>query len=506
MYRGLIPLGAVAAADEGEALGATAPASARRNRAVTVGAGRRAPRGATVGLTHADVLGAAVVAFASHEVRDRALERRTAMTGVGAPPTVSAQPPVALQGLSRSWAELLRRQPGVADTLVPLVLALLFLVVPALVPPGLEGPGGRGGPDLALSGADVALTIVSALALTQRRRRPLLTLLITGAVAAVALAGDWHANLAQMAVAVAVFNYGLRRARAQAVLATAVTSVGLGAMSVLAVTFGQAAWGRQDVVLWLCTAAAVAVAVQSRRATILALEDRARRAEESREETARRRVAEDRLRIARELHDVIAHHVAVISVQAGVAEHLLERNPTSAREALSHVRSSAKDVLAELQSVLGVLRQDETALPTAPPPGLSGLDELVASFRAMGVSVDFEAPATIPALSPAADVAAFRLVQEALTNAQKHAPGAAAAVQVRACADGVELVVTNTGPPRREEPALPKPDVPAPVGSGLGLVGMRERVTAAGGVLETGRSADAGFRVAARLPALAESR
>ena len=425
------------------------------------------------------------------------------MTGVGAPPTYGAERPAALQGLGRSCAETLRRHPAAADTLVPLALALLFLVVPALVPPGLEGPGGREGPDLVLTGADVALTIVSALALTSRRHRPLLTLLTTGTAAAVALAGDWQANLAQMAVAIAVFNYGLRRPRARTMFTTAVTSVVLGTVSVLAVTLGQAAWGRQDVVLWLCTAAAVAVAVQSRRATILALEDRARRAEESREETARRRVAEDRVRIARELHDVIAHHVAVISVQAGVAEHLLERNPTSAREALSHVRSSAKDVLAELQSVLGVLRQDETALPTAPPPGLSGLDDLVASFRAMGVSVDFEAPAAVPALSPAADVAAFRLVQEALTNAQKHAPGAAAAVQVRACADGVELVVTNARPPRREEAAVPRP---APTGSGLGLVGMRERVTAAGGVLETGRTADAGFRVVARIPALGKSR
>ena len=114
--------------------------------------------------------------------------------------------------------------------------------------------------------------------------------------------------------------------------------------------------------LWLWTAAALGLAVQGRRATIAALQDRARRAEESREETALRRVAEDRVRIARELHDAIAHHAAVISVQAGVAEHLVDRDPAAARDALHHVRESAKAVLAELQSVLGVLRQDETDL------------------------------------------------------------------------------------------------------------------------------------------------
>ena len=425
------------------------------------------------------------------------------MTGTSVQPSLRPHHREALRGLGQFLAGPLRRHPAVADALVPLVLGLLFLLVPALVP---SGPGGPGSPDIALGGPDIALTVFSALALTQRRHRPLLALLTTGAAVAVALLGDWQANLAQLAVAVAMFNYGLRRPRARTVLAATVTSVVLGTLSVLVVTFGSAAWGRQDVVLWLCTAAAVAIAVQGRRATIVALEDRARRAEASREETARRRVAEDRVRIARELHDVIAHHVAVISVQAGVAEHLLERDPASAREALRHARSSAKDVLAELQSVLGVLRQDENVLPTAPPPGLSGLDDLVGSFRSMGADVELDAPATIPELSSAADVAAFRLVQEALTNVQKHAPGAPATVRLRACADGVELVVVNGRPPTPLGAGQPTSDVRVPAGSGLGLIGMRERVTAAGGALETGPTAEGGFRVGARMPLSQESR
>ena len=427
--------------------------------------------------------------------------------GAATPLGVGADRRVAVVELGRSLAGRLRRHPAVADALVPLLLALVFVVVPLVAPPGLDGPDGRRGPDLVLTGPDVALTVCSALLLTQRRRRPLLALVGTSAATAVAIAGGWQTNLAQLAVAVAMFNYGLLRPRTRTIAATAITSVSLGTLSVLGVISGQASWGRQDVVLWLCTAAAVAVAVQSRRATIAALEDRARRAEESREETARRRVAEDRVRIARELHDVIAHHAAVVSVQAGVAEHLLERDPAATREALRHVRSSAKAVLAELQSVLGVLRQDESALPTAPAPGLSGLEGLVASFRSMGAHVEVDAPEAVPDLSPAADVAGFRLVQEALTNVQKHATGAATTVRVRRRRDGVDLVVTNAPPPRRPAAAAcGATDPGSPTGSGLGLVGMRERVVAAGGTLETGPTPDGGYRVAALMPLPEEGR
>jgi hypothetical protein len=159
-------------------------------------------------------------------------------------------------------------------------------------------------------------------------------------------------------------------------------------------------WGRQDVVLWLWLATAAAASISSKRAAMVALEDRARRAEETREETARRRVAEDRVRIARELHDVIAHHVAVMSVQSGVAEHLVERDPAAAREALHRVRAAAKSVLSELQSVLGVLRQDESILPTTPAPGLGDLPGLVESFRAMGASVELVVPERTPPERP----------------------------------------------------------------------------------------------------------
>jgi len=303
-----------------------------------------------------------------------------------------------------------------------------------------------------------------------------------------------------------VFGYALDQPRVRGLTVAGVTSVLLGGSTILVGGLLRGEWGRPNVVLWLWTATAFAVAVQGQRATMAALEDRARQAEESREETVLRRVAEDRVRIARELHDVIAHHVAVMSVHSGVAEHLIERDPAAARTALHEVRAAAKSVLTELQSVLGVLRQDESDLPTAPAPGLSGLNGLVASFRAMGSPVEVLVPDELPSLSPAADVAAFRLVQEALTNIRKHATGAPATVAVRTVGDMAEVAVTNRRAPRAG-PASGSPVPPqALAGSGLGLVGMHERVLAAGGSLETGATADGGFRVAAELPLAQEDR
>jgi signal transduction histidine kinase len=393
---------------------------------------------------------------------------------------------------------MLRRHTGAADALLAAVLAAGFLLVPLVL-----AATRRAGDTLyvAITGPDVTLTIASALALTQLRRRPLFALLTTAAATVVGFAGGWQVNLAQLAVCIAIFNFSLRRPRRDAIVAVAVTSLMLVAAAIVAVPLGGQA-GVPDNLLRLLTATAIAIAVQSRRATIVALEDRARRAEETREETALRRVAEDRVRIARELHDVIAHNVAVISVQAGVAEHLLERDTRAAGEALHHVRASAKAVLAELQSVLGVLRQDESDLPTAPTPGIADLDELVASFRSIGMPAVITMSLPLPRLEPPADLAAFRTVQEALTNVQKHAVGAAATVALARRGDRVEVSVTNDRPQPRQSAtaALAGAQVIAPLGSGLGLLGMRERVVAAGGDLQTGPTSDGGFRVVAQLP------
>jgi signal transduction histidine kinase len=242
---------------------------------------------------------------------------------------------------------------------------------------------------------------------------------------------------------------------------------------------------------------ALADAVRNRRAYIAAVEERARRAEESREEDARRRVADERLRIARELHDVLAHHIAVINVQAGVAGHLLERQPEQAREALDHVRAAARSVLSEMQAVVTVLREPgESPDPTEPTPSLDRLDELIESYRGAGLTIDTVTRGTPTDLPAAIDLVAYRAVQESLTNVRKHAGNAAVVVELDYRPESFGLTVTNTG----TGPGSRRAGTDAESTGGFGLMGMRERVGSVGGAVRTGPTPDGGFVVAATLP------
>ena len=167
--------------------------------------------------------------------------------------------------------------------------------------------------------------------------------------------------------------------------------VGLLTMAVLtgaAMLFGSTPWYAQEnlgIFAWTGMAAAAGDAVRSRRAFVDAIRERAERAERTREEEARRRVAEERLRIARELHDVVAHHIALVNVQAGVASHVMDKRPDQAKEALAHVREASRSALNELRATVGLLRQSgDPEAPTEPAPGLGVLDELVDTFRQAG--------------------------------------------------------------------------------------------------------------------------
>jgi signal transduction histidine kinase len=241
---------------------------------------------------------------------------------------------------------------------------------------------------------------------------------------------------------------------------------------------------------WPGLAVAAGDAVRSRREAIAAAEERAERAERSREDEARRRVAEERLHIARDLHDVVAHRIAVVNVQAGVAAHLLRSKPDEADVALATVRSSARMVLDELAGILSVLRADgDEAASVEPAPTLDDLATLVASFAAAGLSVTYETTGVPGAVAASTALAVYRTVQEALTNAHKHGDGAAR-LRISYRPDAVEVRVANraragTGPG---------------AGSGFGLMGMRERVGAAGGALSAGQGADGSFCVEARFP------
>ncbi|MFF7095367.1 sensor histidine kinase [Streptomyces rubradiris] len=221
------------------------------------------------------------------------------------------------------------------------------------------------------------------------------------------------------------------------------------------------------------------------------------------EERARRTLLEERSRIARELHDVVAHHMSVISIQAQVAPHLVENPSPELLENLSGIRANALEALTELRRVLGVLRSEHPddpyglgapgtgAAPDAPQPTLDRLGALIENTRAAGLDVSAEVVGGIRPYAPGVELSAYRIVQEALSNALRHAPGSRVRVEVGHLPDGLRLKVDNSAPRR---PVPPSP------GAGHGLLGMRERVAMLGGRLVAGGTEGGGFSVTAFLP------
>jgi signal transduction histidine kinase len=221
------------------------------------------------------------------------------------------------------------------------------------------------------------------------------------------------------------------------------------------------------------------------------LREQAERAECERREAAERAAAAERARIARELHDVISHDVSLIVLQAAV-ERRVHRDGGATAQAFATIESSGREALAELRRMLGVLRKDDGDAPLRPQPGIADLPELVEQARAAGVPVDVVvdgAPVPVP---PGLDIAAYRIVQESITNAAKHAAGAAVTASLRYEDGALAIDVVNAV--GRHSPTRPLPD------GGHGLIGMKERVALFGGTLEASPVEDGGFRVRARLP------
>jgi signal transduction histidine kinase len=248
------------------------------------------------------------------------------------------------------------------------------------------------------------------------------------------------------------------------------------------------------VLLWAALAVALGKAVRSHRAYVAEAEDRARRAEQAKEDEANRRVAEERLRIARELHDVIGHHVALISVQAGALSCLLAPDQAEARESVTHIQQASADALEDLRLTVGLLREpgdgeQADTPPVDPLPGLSRLDDLVGSFAGAGLTVTREVTGRPRPLPEAADLTAYRVIQESLTNVRKHAACATASLHLGYTARALRLTIENDGHGASSTgPA------------GHGIIGMRERVAAVGGRLSAGPRPGGGYRVLAELP------
>jgi signal transduction histidine kinase len=215
------------------------------------------------------------------------------------------------------------------------------------------------------------------------------------------------------------------------------------------------------------------------------------------EREARRGAAEERQRITREVHDVVSYSLATISVQAGVALHVLEGQPDKAAQALSAIRAASKDALQELREVLGLLRQAEDLQFRPSAPGLGRLDTLVDSTTAAGIPTELRIVGRRRPLPAAVDLTAFRIVQEALTNVLRHAGPATAVVTIVFERDSLVVEVEDDGPGQTIESST--------TGSGSGIVGMHQRAAGVGGEVEASQRPDGGFVVRARLPVLGRS-
>jgi signal transduction histidine kinase len=359
----------------------------------------------------------------------------------------------------------------------------LLLLVPALTLPA-DAPGGT----VVLSGALKLLAVAACLALAVRRLWPVPVWLVTSVVAVIAVLVEHGPSGAVVLLFVALYTLGTRYPPRVSLAAGTLSGVAL-LLSQVSVSSARPAASTYAPATWCLLATVIGLAVRNQRRVVAEAHERARIAEESREEEARRRVDEERLRIARELHDVVAHHIAVINVQSGAAEHLLDTDPAAAQEAIGHVRAATGEVLAEMSTLLGLLRTGNDDDSREPARGLADLDGLVESFRRTGLRVTVRQEGELARLAPLVDVTAYRVLEEALTNASKHGTGGAADVVISQTGETTVLEVRN------------RVDGPVPdTADGHGLVGMRERVTAIGGVLNVGADGQGRYLVRAELP------
>lgn len=299
---------------------------------------------------------------------------------------------------------------------------------------------------------------------------------------------------------IAAYAYALHarsERRAAAVVSLAAAALLLAATPWFEDMSWQDASRMASVAAFPLVAGVLGYSAHNRRAYLAAVEERAMRAEESRESEARRRVGEERLRIARELHDLVAHQITLANAQATVAAHLFDSRPEQTRKSLTELVRTTSDALDDLRATVGLLRQSgDAAEPAEPAPGLSRLPTLLESFGRAGLKVSLEQEGTARQLPPGVDLTAYRIVQEALTNVTKHAGTGSARVHLVWNRDTLTLTVADDGGGARTGPEATASER-AP---GYGLIGMRERATAVGGRLTAGSRPEGGFLVSSELP------
>lgn len=367
---------------------------------------------------------------------------------------------------------------GVALLATAVALSVFFTL------PGIEGPAG---------GLVLALVVVHNGVLALRRLYPGLVLAVVVGSALVVLALGWPSVVLGLAVVVVAYSAG-------AELDALSSRLALGALLVSVAIGAAIAEDAGDLSTNVGNAGVLAVAwfvgstMRSRRAYAAQLERRNAELEAARDELAERAVARERVRIARELHDVIAHSMSVITIQAGAGRSVIDADPAEAKRSLAVIEDASRAALAETRRVLGLLRDPEQAAPVEPAPSLDGLEELLAGVRSAGVDVQLRRSGDFADVTPGQQLALYRIVQEALTNVIKHSGARKARVVLTRSGRDVRLEVVDDGRGSRGN-----------LGQGAGLRGMKERVDAYGGRFDAGDLAEDGFKVTATIPVGAAS-
>lgn len=383
---------------------------------------------------------------------------------------------------SRPWppaSRTARRLDGLGwqrDLALPAVLLVIQLAAAAAGVLGGHGPTTRLGP------VEWALLVVGPAALVFRRRWPVAVVWVAFA-ATLSPSGFWSANLSLIVAFFLAAVDGHRLSAWAVIVVGYLASVYLAPLVFgrpgVSLTFALALGG------WLAVLVVAAEVVRLRRER--AIETRTAQAI-----AARQRASEERLQTARDLHDVVGHHISLINVQAAVALDLMERRPEQARVALTAIEAASRSALDELRTMLAALRRDGDVAPRSPTPGLDRLDELTDVTRAAGIPVTARTVGERRPLPSAVDLAAYRIIQESLTNVARHAAAASVQVCVAYEPDRLDIEVSDTG---RGPHGISSRQ---PIGSGI--AGMRERAAALGGSLEAGPGPHGGFRVTAHLP------
>ena len=386
--------------------------------------------------------------------------------------------------LRRSWAS--ERRALFLDAVLAVSLGIVSIFVATRVAQA-EGTTVQAGA--------IAVLLVQTVALTVRRRWPMAVYSVVGVGTIVYAWLGYPQSVGGFGVLIAIYTVAAHVPLREAIVAAGIYVIG---MALSLVGFSRESGSSLDVLfadflvnlLALILAWTVGVTVRTRRAYVAALEARAELLEREREDNARLAVALERGRIAREMHDVVAHNVSVVVVQAAAAERMVETDPERARQAMRDVAATGRQALTEMRRLLGVLRDGDAPDNLGPQPGVAELRALAGTVEDAGMQVELSVQGEERPLPASAALSVYRIVQEALTNSLRHAGPARARVILRYLPDALEVQVSDNG----------VGGVPPAEHGGHGLIGMRERVALFGGELTAGPRPEGGYAVVARIP------